>query len=340
WHVVAAGWRGEAKRCGSVDVQLLAGHLDEKFPHVHDLHALQCCALQDPPFVAGDCIHTWALRTAQAHRRALVEQWVNRLDMAYSGLLDAHRDASDTCTHLVCIPWWPLIEDGMDSVAYLSQFDVVCGPFQVERGAYEVNGVAVVRVPSWAAAHAAELRSPLHCEPIVDEHRQAIALVRQQGVSVVGDEFTTRRKPSRLVLDARRGMDQPLQPGGFYRRPAYRPLVAGAAPPPPYEHEPWSPPAARHALDRGAEFVYGHDDTKLLTMALPPTSHWRGLEARVHVELQTKCTRPYHDDEPHLCEVDGIIESVQDNGALVFTPNGMRDSVTIPPGYITGLTFS
>jgi len=214
----------------------------------------------------------------------------------------------------------------------------VCGPFQLERGAYEVSGVAVVRVPSWAAAHAAELRSPLHCEPIVDEHRQAIALVRQHGVSVVGDEFIARRKPSRLVLDARREMAQRLQPGGVYQRPAYRPLVAGAAPPPPYEHEPWSPLAARRALDRGAEFVYGHDDTKLLAMALPPTGHWR-LGARVHVELQTTCTRPYHNDEPHLCEVDGIIESVQDDGALVFTPNGMRDSVTIPPAYITALTF-
>jgi hypothetical protein len=41
--------------------------------------------------------------------------------MAYSGLLDVHRDASDTCTHLVCIPWWPLIEDGMDSDDYLEQ---------------------------------------------------------------------------------------------------------------------------------------------------------------------------------------------------------------------------
>lgn len=203
WHLVAGVWRGEVKRSRSVDVDLLADHLDEKFDHVHDVAALQCCDEHGPPYVAGDCVHTWALRTAQAHRRALIEQWVNRLDMAYSGLID-HGDASDRCTHLVCIPWWPLIEDGMDSIAYLSQFDTVCGPFQLERGAYEVNGVAVVRVPSWAAAHAAELRRPLRCEPIVDEHRQAITLARQEGVSVVGDEFNTRRKTSRLVLDASR----------------------------------------------------------------------------------------------------------------------------------------
>lgn len=133
-------------------------------------------------------------------------------------------------------------------------------------------------------------------------------------------------------------MDQPLQPDGFYRRPAYRPLIAGALPPPPYEHEPWSAFAVRRVLDRGTEFVYGHDDTKLLALALRPTGHWR-VEACVHVELQTSCNRPLHDDEPHLCEVDGIIESVEDSGALVFTPNGMRDSVTIPPGYIAGLTF-
>ena len=338
WHVVAAVWKGEVRRCGSVDAQLLADHLDDKFPHVHDLHTLHCCALHDPPFVPGDCLHTWALRTAQAHRRALVEQWLNRLDMAYCGLLDVHRDASDTCTHLVCIPWWPLIDDGMDSIAYLSQFDVVCGPFQVEHSPYEISGVAVVRVPGWAAAHAAELRSPLRCEPVVDQHRQAIALVREHGVAVVSDEFTARRKPSNLVLDARRDMDQPSHPGGFYRPPAYRPLVTGAAPPPPYDNEPWSAHAARRALHPGAEFIYGHDDTKLLAMALPPTGHWR-VQARVHVELQTRCTRPDHDDEPHLCEVDAIIEAVQDNGALVVTPNGMRDSVTIPPAYITGLTF-
>lgn len=337
WHVVASVWRGEAKGGGSIDLSLLAGYLDDQFPHVHDLHALQCCTQHDDAPLEGDCVHTWALRTAQAHRRALVQQWVNRLDMVASGLLDAH-DASHTCTHVVCIPWWPLIQDGMDSVAYLSQFELVCGPFQVERGPYEVSGVAVVRVPAWAAAHAAELRSPLRSEPIVDERRQAIALVRQEGVSIVGDEFTARRKPSALVLDAREKLDRPPA-AGFFRHPSYRPLTTGAAPPPPYADDSWSTFAARRALDRGAEFVYGCDDTNLLALALPPTGNWR-VEARVQVELQTKCVRPHHDDDAHLCEVDGVIESARDNGALVFTPNGMRDSVTIPPAYIAGLVFT
>jgi hypothetical protein len=155
---------------------------------------------------------------------------------------------------------------------------------------------------------------------------------------MVGDEFTGRHKPSRLVLDARREMDRPSPAGGFYRRPAYRPLAAGAAPPPPYDNESWSTYAARRALDRGTEFVYGCDDTKLLAMALPTSGTWR-VEARVQVELQTRCARPHHDDEPHLCEVDGVIESARDNGALVFTPHGMRDCVTIPPAYVVGLTF-
>jgi hypothetical protein len=43
WHLVAGVWRGEAKRCGSVDVQLLAGQLDDEFPHVHDLRAAVLC---------------------------------------------------------------------------------------------------------------------------------------------------------------------------------------------------------------------------------------------------------------------------------------------------------
>jgi hypothetical protein len=210
WHVVADTWRGKVKRGGPLDIRAVARSLDAEFPHVHDLYLLQGGAPHDPP-VAGDSIHTWALRTAQAHRRALIEQWVNRLDTAASGLFDAHSDASDTCTHLVCIPWWPMIRDGMDSVAYLAQFEVVCGPFQLDLGEYELYraAVAVVRVPGWAAAHAAGLRTPpLRSEPIVDERRQAIALARQEGVSVVGDEFTARRNPSQLVLDARQATDR------------------------------------------------------------------------------------------------------------------------------------
>jgi hypothetical protein len=339
WHVVAGIWRGKAKRGAAVDVaKLAADYLDDQFPHVHDLNALPCCGLHDPPFEAGDCVHTWALRTAQAHRRALVEQWVSRLDMAASGLLGAHQNDSDTCTHLVCILWWPLTHDGMDAIAYLSQFEVVCGPFSVERTPYDVSQVVVVRTPAWAAAHASELRSPLRSEPITDERRQAIVLVRGQGVAVVGDEFTARRKPSRLVIDARDDMDRSSQMGSsYYRHPTYRPLTRGAVPPAPYDNQPWSAHAVRHAI-QGSEFVYGCDDAALLAMALPPDRHGR-VEARVQIELQTRCARPYHDDEPHLCEVDGIIESARDNGTLVFTPHGMRDRATIPPAYIVGVTF-
>jgi hypothetical protein len=63
------------------------------------------------------------------------------------------------------------------------------------------------------------------------------------------------------------------------------------------------------------------------------------MEARLDVELQVGCGRPYHDDAPHVCEVGGIVESVGTNGALVFTPDDMYDSVTVPAAYIVGLTF-
>ena len=339
WHVVAGIWRREAKRGGSVEVDLLADYLDEQFPHVHNLHALRCCDLHDPPYLAGDCVHTWAVRVARAHRRTVIEEWVNRLEMAASGLFAVHRDASDACTHLLCVPWWPLTADGMDAIAYLSQFELVCGPYKVGGSAYEVNTVAVLRVPAWAAAHSAELRSPMRSEPIGDERRQAIELAREAGVAVVGDEFGSRRKPSPRVKEARQRLDQPpTSVAGLYRR-AYRPLAPGATPPPPYDNDPWSTYSVRHVLRPGSTFVYGFDDLGLLAMAIPQVGQWR-IGARAEIELQTRCRISYHEDGPHLCEIDGVVEAVRGNGALVFTPEGMCDSVTIPAAYIAGLTFT
>jgi hypothetical protein len=340
WHVVAGIWRRKAKRASTSDVDpavLAADYLDEQFPHVHDLNALPCCGLHEPPVEPGDCVHTWAVRIARAHRRSLVQQWVDRLDLAAAGLLDTHRDASDDCTHLICIPWWPLTADGMDAIAYLSQFDVVCGPVKVGRSRYDsATQVAVVRTPAWAAAHAAELRSPLRSEPITDEWRQAIEMVRAHGVALVEGEFGVRRKPSRMVQDARGQMDRGSQSSHHWHA-RFRPLRPGAEPPSPYADGPWSRHAVRSAL-QGAKFVYGCDDSELFSMGLPADGTGR-MEARLDVELQVGCGRPYHDDEPHVCEVDGIVESVGANGALAFTPDDMYDSVTVPAAYIVGLTF-
>jgi hypothetical protein len=279
--------------------------------------------------------YSWALRIARAHRRSLVREWVLRLALTTAGLIDAHRDASDACTHLVCIPWWPLTEDGMDAIAYLSQFELVCGPVKVVRDRYDITTqVAVVRTPAWAAAHAAALRSPLHSEPITNEWRQSIAMVRQHGSPLVSGEFVARRKPSRLVQDSRDEMDRASQTN---YHPSCRPLRPGATPPNPFTEESWSRYTVRHAL-QGAEFVYGVDDSELLAMGLPADGSGR-LEARLRVELQVGCSRHYDDDEPHMCEVEGVVESAGDNGALRFTPDGMCDSVTIPAVYIVGLSF-
>jgi hypothetical protein len=127
--------------------------------------------------------------------------------MAASGLFSTERDTTDSSTHLLCVPWWPLINDGMDSIAYLAQFEVVSGPHQLEGrdryGDYRSGSVAVLRVPAWAAAHVAELRSPMLSEPITDDHHQATRLARRAGVAIVSNEFTSRRKPTAVVREAR-----------------------------------------------------------------------------------------------------------------------------------------
>ena len=76
------------------------------------------------------------------------------------------------CTHLLCVPTWPLTTDGMDAIAYLSQFEIVSGPYELEHSYYSRHSVVVLRVPEWAAAHATELRAPLHSEPDDGESTQ------------------------------------------------------------------------------------------------------------------------------------------------------------------------
>ena len=343
WHLTAGTWRDATKQGGSINVDRLADYFDEEFPHVHDLGALPCCTVHNPAPVQGDCVHTWALRSAQAHRRLQVAEWVQRLELAASALSSAERDATDTCTHLMCVPWWPLIGEGMDSIAYLAQFEVLSGPHQREGhdryGMYHSGSVAVLKVPAWAAAHVAELPSPMLTEPITGDHQQAIRLARQAGVAIVNDEFASRRKPTAMVRDARTALAQPESRPGYYSYARdYRPLSPGCMPPDLYRNSDdgkWTAYAVRHALEPGAVFVYGADDLALLSMGVPEDSRW-GLRARIEVELQTEC--PSHDDGPHLCDVEGVVTAVRSNGALTFTPEGLRSSVTIPAAYIVGLT--
>lgn len=343
WHVTAGTWRDAKKRGGSISADLLADHFDEQFPHVHDVSALPCCPTHDPPLVEGDCVHTWALRSAQAHRRAQVADWVERLELAAGGLISTDGDTSADCTHLLCVPGWPLIRDGMDSIAYLAQFHVVSGPHRLKGydgyGGYDSTSVAVLKVPSWAAAHTAELRAPMHSEPITGDVLQAVRVARQAGVPIVRGEFGSRRKPSSQVAEARLSMAEPT---GYYHQRTPRPLAPGASPVDVYGNDiadpEWTAYAVRRSLAPGASFVYGIDDLALLSMGLADGDNWR-VGGRVQIELQTASR--WHDKEgPVICEIDGVVESVHKNGALTFTPEGLRDSVTIPAAYVVGLTFT
>lgn len=311
--------------------------MDEQFAHVHDLEALHCCILHDPPYEAGDCVHSWAVRTAQAHRRSLIAEWVQRLDMAASGLNATHVDATGVCTHLLCVPTWPLTTDGMDAIAYLSQFEIVSGPYELEHSYYSRHSVVVLCVPEWAAAHAAELRAPLHSEPDDGESTQAVRLARAAGVPVVSDEFIpSRRKPSTLVIATREQMLHETTVYGY--TPHRRALAPGSTPPATNGGgDEWTRHSARYVLD-GATFIYGYDDMELLKLAIPEDGRSR-VQAVAHLELQTGCRHPYHPDCPHICEVEGMVEAVRRTGALVLTAHGMCDTVTIPSAYVAGLVF-
>jgi hypothetical protein len=125
----------------------------------------------------------------------------------------------------------------------------------------------------------------------------------------------------------------------YYDDRAHRPLTPGSIPPEVYRGRDggkWTAYAVRHALESGAVFIHGADDLALLSMGLPEDSRWR-VRGRIEVELHTEC--PSHDDaDPHLCEVEGVVESVRSNSTLTFTTEGLRNSVTIPAAYIVGLT--
>ncbi|MCV7003506.1 hypothetical protein [Mycolicibacterium alvei] len=335
WRVVAGIWRHALKSgspTGSDLAAIAAAYLDDEFPHVHDLASLPTCALHEPTVEPGDSVHSWALRIAQDHRRVLIRDWIARLDMAAAGLLDSHLDASNECTHLICIPWWPLTGDGMEAIAYLSQFEVIGGPVAVERRPFGFEEkVAVVRAPAWAAAHTAELRTPLRSEPITDQRRQSVKMLRQHGVALVEGEFVARRKPSSVVEEARALRDNASAANPYWYEHS-RPLRPGAVPPRPYADEPWSWFAVRCALER-AHFVYGVDDYELLSIGFP-AGGGRSMEARLEVECRSF-------DGAGWCveEIDGTVESVQANGSLEFTPDGMHDSVTVPAAYVVGLAF-
>jgi hypothetical protein len=343
WHLVAAGWVYSQQRDLSVPADTLAGalaeQLDDFFPHVHDLRLLDCVRFNEP-LEPGDCLHDWAARTARAHLRAVVGEWINRLEMALDGLRDTGPGKSSECTHLVLVDDWPLTADSKESVAYLSQFEVVGRPYSTSSNFHGPQQLAVLRVPEWAAAHVAELVRPMPCERITDEPSQAVTLLRTAGVAIVDDEFTGRHRPSRRLVDARQHLHHETTASAMYPyRRYHRPLHADAVPPDNYGDREWTRYSVLHVLEPGAVFVYGYDRIDLLKMALPPGGH-AALRASAEVELQTKCRSPFHDDGRHLCKVQGTIVGVKDNGGLHFIPEGMYDTVTIPPGYLVGLTVT
>jgi hypothetical protein len=86
-------------------------------------------------------------------------------------------------------------------------------------------------------------------------------------------------------------------------------------------------------------FVYGHDDLDLLKLALPDNGH-AAIAARVAVEVQTRCANPYHDDGPHVCEIDGTAVAAENNGGLRVIPLRMYDGITVPQTYLVGLTVT
>ena len=94
--------------------------------------------------------------------------------------------------------------------------------------------------------------------------------------------------------------------------------------------------SARLVLD-GATYIYGFDDVELLGLALPDDRR-SPIRAVAQVELQTGCRRSYHEDGPHMCDLEGIVEAVTKNGAVVFTAEGMREMVTIPSAYVAALS--
>lgn len=340
WGVVASLWKAvQLDPASRMPLERLCDFLDEQFPHVHDLAALGACSEDTPPYEPGDCLHSWAQRSAQAHRRGIVTEWLSRLDLALDGIASTNPHASFECTHLVCIPFWPLIHDGMASVAYLAQFPIAAGPFTSVEGYFHAPAVVVLRVPDWAAQHAEQLQHPLRTAVIDDDPHQAIAMVRAEGVPIVDGEFTARRKPSRMILDARSEIDQPTSHLGYsHYRYQNRPLAQGASLATDHNgaERDWKPWLVHSVLQRGALFVYGADDLELLHLAFS-RGRWQP-DVTLSVELQTSCRR-HLGDGPHVCDVDGHLIFVRGDGSVTFQAKGFRESVEVPAPYIAGLSF-
>jgi hypothetical protein len=163
WQLVAGWWYNQHQRGLPAQIDDITTLLDGLFPHVYDVHRLSCIDVEAPRQL-GDCVHTWAARTARAHRHAVVRGWINRLTMTLDGIAGTSA-ANSECTHVVVVDSWPLTADDAESLAYLTQLELVCGPFAVDSGYYEPHHVAVLRVPEWAAAPVGELPRPMRSEP-------------------------------------------------------------------------------------------------------------------------------------------------------------------------------
>jgi len=341
WALVAGFWKMDGEAGWSANVQKYCQALDRVYPHVHDLEALACL----PCVPAAGCVHAWAMQTARQHRQMVVEDWIARLDMAWDGLRGSNRDNSDACTHLLLVEGWPLTGRDNASLAYLTQFEPVSGPitmYSTQFGYREDRSIAVLGVPEWAAAHASERRRGMPSEVIDGSALQAVALARRGGARILSEEFGHRRKPSAQVVEARDrradGSQRDSYGYGYGPDRYVRPLQPGALPPRRYgrAEDEWTGFTARDALERGTQFVYGHDDLGLLALAFPVDRNW-ATKVCIEVELQTSCARH---DGVHLCEIDGRLLSAEKNGALIFEPDGMRGSVHIPAAYVAGLAVT
>jgi hypothetical protein len=337
WRLVAAVWRRAHERDEPTPIHGLIKTLDESFDHVHDLSRLPSCL--DVPITSDESLHSWAARTAKVHRDLTVVEWLSRLDMALDGIRGVAHGASAACTHLAVVDAWPLTREGAEAVAYLAQFDVVCGPITVKDDSYyEWRSFAVLRVPEWAADHISELPRPMRCEPITNEDRQSIELSRRAGAAIVDGEFGRRRKPSRQVEAARADIDAETSRDYHRYGQLRRPLHPDASPPKLWKDEAvWDAHSADRALEPGATFVFGRDRVDLLGLGMPHDVNY-GRRARLLVELQTSC--PRHDGSPHVCEVDGLLMAVTKSGEISFLANGMGDPVIIPSTYLVALNFT
>lgn len=331
WALVSGAWKLDHENGRVIDPEVYCTYLDKIYPHVHDLEALTCSSDVQP---GSGCLHEWAIRMARHQRRNVIAEWVSRLEMAWDGLRASSTDSSDACTHLLMVQGWPLTGRADESLAYLTQFDVCLGPFtfRVDRYGYqEDDHWAVLLVPEWAAVHVSEGFSGKSRSELSDGSRlQAVAMARQLGVPITTEEFKPRRKPSKLVAEARAKRDRDTDRGWFRR-----PLAQGAQPPRTWDTE-WTRNSAGWALlQHGNGFVYDYDQISLLALGLPELENggYYTSPASVNVELQTGCI-DHMDAGVHLCNVPGRIVGVAKDGAMTFRPDHLRNRVTIPAAYL------